>query len=222
MALEDAIANSVQTIASNVVTMIPSFIAAFLIFLIGWFVARVLSHIVSKFLDFVKLEKYLSQHHIANALGGIRVSTVISAVVKYYVMLIFLQSAVALISLGTLSQFMLYVLFAAPVFIGAVLLVVVAAVFGELVKVKVVETAPKASFLKFVGTGAKFLVVFFALVVALSTVGFNTSIITLSFVTLLQGVAYGVALAVGIAFGFGGQEDAKSTIKEVRKRFNLN
>ncbi|MBU1197277.1 hypothetical protein KJ765_02070 [Candidatus Micrarchaeota archaeon] len=221
LALETAFENSVQTIMSNVLELIPNVIAAIIIFVIGYIIARIIAHIVERFLDFVRFEKFLAEHGAGDALGKIKVSAVLTKIAKYYILLIFLQAGVSLLYLGTISTFLNFVLIYAPVFVGAVLLLVIAAVLGEVVKEKVLDTAPKSNFVRFVGTGSKALVVFFGLVMALATLGFNTDIITASFVTLLQGIVYGVALAVGISFGLGGQDDAKSMIKEGRKKLSL-
>jgi hypothetical protein len=58
------------------------------------------------------------------------------------------------------------------------------------------------------------------LIVGLSTIGFNTQILKDTFLTILQAFAYGVALAIGIAFGLGGQQEAKGLLEDVRKKIN--
>jgi len=216
-----AIKNSVEKIILDTVVFLPRLLAAILIFVAGWIIASVLSWIVEKILLYIGMEKFLKRHKLEDSLGKVKLSNVLVKLSKYYVMLIFLQAAVSILNLGTITEFISAVLLYTPVFIGALLVVVAAAVLGELLKEKIREIEPKSKTLAWLADATKVIVVFLAIIMGLSTMGFDTVIIASSFIAILQGLVYGIALAFALAFGLGGQDDAKDIIKIVRKKTNL-
>jgi len=215
---DSALKASVQNITIDLIKFIPRFLVAILIFVAGWIIASVFSWIVEKVLQYVGLEKFLKTHKLEDSLGRVKVSNLLVKLSKYYIMLIFLQASVAMLDLGTITQFMGSVLLYAPVVIGALLIVAAAAVLGELLREKIIEIEQKSKSVRWFGDATKAIVVFLGIMVGLTTVGFNTTIITNSFLAILQGVVYGIALAFGIAFGLGGQDDAKDFVKKLRKQ----
>jgi hypothetical protein len=219
--LDSAVRNSIEKIIVDLILFIPKFLIAILIFVAGWILACVVSWIVERVLEYIKIEKFLKSHKLEDSLGKIRLTSVLVKLTKYYIMLIFLQAAVAMLNLGTITQFLYSLLMYTPVVIGALLLVVVAAVFGELLKEKIIEIENKSRTVRWLASATKAVVVFMAIMVGLATIGFDTTIVSNSFVQLLQGIIYGIALAFGLAFGLGGQEDAKDIIRNLRKKTGI-
>lgn len=219
-ALKKAIEDSITTMVRDTVVLIPKLIAATIIFIIGYGIAVVLSKLVHKILYWIKLDVILKEHKVEDALAGIDICKLLARLVKWYVALIFLREAVAIMALGTISDFINKLLTYFPVFIGASLITIIAAIIGELVKDRIMEIE-EFPFQKFFAISSKIVIVFLGVMVALSTMGFDTTIINQTFNTILQGVIYGVALAVGISFGLGGQEDAKEIIKKVRSKLHI-
>ncbi len=215
---DSAIKSSVEKIVMDTVVFLPRLLIAILIFVAGWVIASVFSWVVDRVLYHLGFEKFMKKNKLEDSLGSVKLSVLLVKLSKYYIMLVFLQASVAMLTLGTITDFITSVLFYAPIFIGALLIVAAAAVLGELLKEKVVEIQPKSRTLKWLADVLKIVVVFMGIVVGLSTMGFNTAIVTNSFIAILQGIVYGIALAFGLAFGLGGQDDAKDIIKNVRKK----
>lgn len=219
--LQAAVNTSLQNNLVVLINLIPNMIAAFVLIIIGWLVGVAISKILEKIFHAMNLESILANYHVSDALGKIRISKVIVKLTEYYIILVFLQAAISLVGLGTITDFLSSLLGYAPILVGATILFVFAAVIGELVKEKIVALEPKSRLAKYVGVGAKLAIVFMGMMVGLSTLGFDVSIVTLTFVTLLQGIIYGIALAVGIAFGLGGQEAAKDFIRKAREKTKI-
>jgi len=201
--------------------VIPNIIVAVIIAVLGWVIGILVSMAFQKLLEALKFEKFLALHKVQDALGKVKISDVLVQVVKYYVILVFLQAALLLVALGPVSDFLNRVVDYAPKVIGGVLVVVLAAIIGDLVREKVLEVDRKEQYMRVLAQVAKYLVVFMGLVMGLETVGFRTEIITATFITILQTIGLGVALAFGLAFGFGGQDAAKSWIGSARKKVNF-
>ncbi|MBI2080057.1 hypothetical protein HYT84_04795, partial [Candidatus Micrarchaeota archaeon] len=169
---------------------------------------------VKRLLTSLKFEKFLESHRVEDALGKVRLTGVIAQLVKYYVMLLFLQAAVDLLNLGSFSLFISWVLFYAPAFLGGIALFVGFALVGEFAKEKILEVG-KDQYLTMGANGTKIFLMFLGTIAGLDTVGFNTVIIREAVITLIQAFSFGAALAFGIAFGLGGQQFAKDTIEEM-------
>ena len=218
---DSALKASVQLIAIDLVTFIPKLLVAILIFVAGWVIASVFSWVVEKVLHYIELEKFLKTHKLEDSLGRVKISNLLVKLSKYYILLIFLQAAIALLNLGTITNFINSVLLYVPVVIGALLLVATAAVLGELLREKIIEIEEKSKTVRWLADVTKAIIVFMGIMVGLTTMGFNTEIVTKSFLEILQGAVYGIALAFGIAFGLGGQDDAKDIVKKVRKQTGI-
>ncbi len=213
-------ANAVATVVMSMINVLPSLIAATVVFVVGWIIAVLISRIFEKILKMVKLEEFLEMHKLQDALGSVKLSNVLSKIVKIYVILVFLEVSAALVSLGQFSTYIYTVLIYAPVLIGAALVIVAAALTGEYVKTKLLELG-KSSYLTFVARGAKFVIVLMGVITGLNTVGFDTSLVNSTILTIVQAMIFGLGLAFGIAFGLGGQDDAKDLIKKMRKNVKL-
>ena len=194
---------------------------AIIIFILGWVVAELARRIFGRILKLVKFEQFLKEQKVSQALGSVIISTVLTKILYYYIIVIFLQEAFLYLNLGSVAAFVTQLLAYLPALIGAVLLVVAAALIGEFIKIRIIEIGRKSTTVHFLGRAAKAIVVFLGLMSALETVGFKTSIIETTFVALATAVFFGLALAFGIAFGLGAQNDAKDWTKAFRKKFSV-
>ncbi|MFH1471068.1 MAG: hypothetical protein ABIF01_04930 [Candidatus Micrarchaeota archaeon] len=216
--------SSPETIQAGVVGLLNflfSLILAIVVVIVGWAVASVLAGIVKKVLEKIKFEAFLKIHKVDDALGSTKIEKVIVQVVKYYVIVLFLADALRMVQLGTVGTLLFEVVNFAPIAIAGLIVVVVAAVIGELVKEKIIEMSTKSSLTNWTAKAVKIIVIYIGFVVALGTMGFQVTILEQTFLTLLQAITYGVALAFAIAFGLGAQDEAKDVVKKTRKKFNV-
>jgi len=218
--LMEAVTQTVNNTVENLATILPGLLAAIIIFVLGWVVAVIISRLFSGLLKAIRLEKYLKEHKIEDALGTVKISDVLVKILKYYIILIVLQQAVKFVELGTISAFLTLLLVYAPVLIGAFLTVLLAVLLGEYVKEVIIELS-KSPLVRLIGRGTKLIIIYIGLTMALATAGFDTSLISTIFVTVLQAMVFGLALAIGISFGLGGQDDAKDMVKKWRKHLKL-
>lgn len=220
-ALTGILNTTAQNLVNSITTVLPGLLAAILVFVLGWIVAIIISRIFARILRVVGLENYLKSHRMDDALGTVKISDVLTKILKYYVILVFLQTAVSLIQLGTLSIFLTSVLLYAPALIAALLVILASVLIGEYVKEVVIDLDDKSSLVKFIARAAKVIIIYAGLTMGLSTAGFNTTLITNVFLIVLQAMVYGIALAAGLAFGLGGQKDAQDMIGRWRKHLKV-
>ncbi|MBN1170446.1 hypothetical protein JXA56_05445 [Candidatus Micrarchaeota archaeon] len=219
--LSATINGAVENTVTSAANIFPGLIAAIIIFIIGWIVAVVISGIFSRLLRFLRLEDYLKSHKVDNALGKVMLSNVLTKLLKYYIILIFLQEAVSFLALGTISLFLAGFLFYAPALIAAIVLVLVAILLGEYVKQIILELRNKSTMVQLIARATKFVIIFVGITMAMGTANIDTTLLNGMFIVMLQAVTFGIALAVGIAFGLGGQKDAQQMIGEWRKHLKV-
>lgn len=219
--LVSTLSTAAENTATNAAAVLPGLLAAIIVFVLGWVVAVIISRIFAGLLRLIKLEDFLKEHKVEDSLGTVKISHVLVKILKYYIILIFLQAAVSLIELGTISMFLSELLIYAPVFIGALLIALVAVILGEYVKEVILELAAKSAIVRFIARATKLVIIFIGITMALATAGFETSLISNIFLIVLQALVFGIALAVGIAFGLGGQKDAADVVGKWRKHLKL-
>jgi len=218
--LVDSFTLAAQNSAAQAATMLPLLLMALIVFVLGWVIAVILGRIVGSLLKALKLEDFLKSHMLEDAFGTVRISDILVQIVKYYVLLIFLQAAVSLVQLDTLSAFLSIVLYYAPKLISGFLVLVAAVLFGEYAK-ETIKAMSKSKVVQTMARAAKVLIVYVGLTMALSTAGIDTTLLNFIFMILLSALAFGIALAMGIAFGLGGQSDAKGLIGSWRKALRI-
>lgn len=219
--LTSTFTGAVENTVTNTAEVLPGLIAAIIIFLIGWIIAVLISRIFGGILKAINLEAFLKDHRVADALGRVRISDVLVKILKYYILLVFLQAAVSFIALGTISAFLTSVLVYAPVLIAALLVVLTAVILGEYIKHSIMDLHLKSPMVRFAARGTKLVVIYVGVTMAMATAGFDTSLISSIFLVVLQAMVFGIALAVGIAFGLGGQKDAQQMLGEWRKHLKV-
>ncbi|MBM3228981.1 hypothetical protein FJZ26_00990 [Candidatus Parvarchaeota archaeon] len=217
----EVLASSINNALIKVVESLPSIVMAAILAVAGWIVASFVAKFFRKLLEVVKFETFLKTHKVHDSLGNVRVSEVLIQVVKYFVILVFIQAAVAYVSAGPISEFLVKIVEFAPKVIGTVMVLLVAAIIGDLAKEKVHEVDRKEKHMQMIASLVKYVVVFMGAIVGFETLGFEISIISSTFLTLLQAGSFGIALAFGLAFGLGGQEAAKNWISRTKDYLNL-
>lgn len=205
---------------TSIVDLLPKLLGSLLLLALGWVIAIIISRFFLRILKAIKLEDFLKEHKMEDALGTVKISDVLGKIVKYYVILIFLQAVVANVWLGTISDFMSELLMKVPALAAAVLIVLASVLLGEYLKEMIMELS-KSSLVKLAARTVKVLVIYVGVTQGLATIPVDTTLLTGIFLTVLQGVVFGIALAIAIAFGLGGQEDAKDIIKNSRKQLKL-
>ena len=139
----------------------------------------------------------------------------LGGLVKWFVIIIFLVASFDVLGLTQVNIFLQeVVLLYLPQVIVAVLILLVAAVIAEVMQ-NIVVGAAKAAHLRsasFFGKVTKWSIWVFAILAAINQLGVATAFVQ----TFFTGVVVAVSLALGLAFGLGGQDAAARYIEEIR------
>ncbi len=207
----DVLSQSFQNIFTGVVAFIPSLVVAIVIFIVGWLVGVGLGRVVAQIVNSLRIDQALKSTGIESLLSRagyeLSVGKFLGFLVEWFFIIVFLVASLQVLGLTQVNDFLRNVVLGyLPQVIVAVLILLVAAVVAETSE-RVVTGSAKAASLHaagFLGKVARYAIWIFALLVALEQLNVATGFIQ----TLFTGVVIAVSLAIGLAFGLGGQASA--------------
>ena len=219
----DAFTASFQGLLGGLVAFIPNVIFALLIFVLGWLVGAALGRIVAQIVQSLKIDVALKNTPLNEGVerAGFTLDSgaFLGSLVKWFVIIVFLVASLDVLGLAQVNIFLQTVVLSyLPKVIIAVLIVLVGALVAELAKDIVAGSAKAAKIhsANFAGSIAKWAIWIFAILAALDQLQVASSFVQ----TLFTGVVVAVSLAVGLAFGLGGQEAAARYIERIRSEID--
>lgn len=200
----DIIGESVGSFLRGIGEFLPHILAAIIILVVGWLLARTLKYGVNQALTSAKFPKLAKQAGIDDFLarGGVRrSSTDLAATLVYWlVMLIVLVTAVNALRLEVASQLLNRILLYIPNIIAAVIVVVVGMYAATFVATLVRTAAANAGIEEagFVAALARYALLIFTFAIALNQLGIGQNVVGPSVLILFGGICLATAIAVGL------------------------
>ncbi len=215
----DVLSRSFQNLFYGLVATIPNLVIAIVIFIVGWLVGVGLGRVVKQIVDALRIDQALRSTGLERLLSraGFELSSgrFLGFLVKWFFIIVFLVAALDVLHLTTVNLFISdIVLGYLPQVIVAVLILLVAAVIAEAAE-RVVAGSAKAANLRsagFLGKVARYAIWIFAILTALAQLNVATAFVQ----TLFTGFVIAVSLAVGLAFGLGGQSSAARYLEHLQ------
>lgn len=205
-----------QEAGASTAQYLPNMVAALAIFIIGALFARIIRGITVRVLDSLRLSnifKMTPVEHLAHSDEiGKKIELGIASVVYWILMLIVIQTAVSVLGLTSLSVLLEKIVSYLPRIISAVLVLflgVLLAGFVETIVKGALKTLDPRSGRAF-GKVSSYLVMSFAVLVAISELGIARDFIMVLFVGFVMMIALGVGLAVGL----GGKDLVKKILEK--------
>lgn len=210
---------SLKEIWLGIANFIPNFLAAIIIAVVGWIIGVILFKLVSQLIKLAKVDNALRAAGFEKILqkADIKLDSgaFVGALVKWFFIIVFLVASFEVLGLTQIVSFLQNVVLGyIPQVIVAVLIILVAAVVSEAMQKLVVSTskAINSNSANFAGKVTKWAIWTFAILVAITQLGIAVTFIN----TLFTGVIIAVSLALGLAFGLGGQDAASRYIEKIK------
>ena len=206
----DAVMVSATEALQNLLGFLPALIGAILILVIGWIIAGILAGLIEKGLKAVGFERAAQSSGIAgfieNAGSGWTASKVVAEIVKWFIRLIAIQAAASVLGLDQISQVINAILLWLPNLVVAIVIIVIGALLANFVAGIVRGSAAEMGFStpNLLANIARYAIIGFAAVAAFNQLGIAPTVVN----TLFIGLVATIVLAVGLAFGLGGQQTA--------------
>jgi len=196
--------------------IVPSLVAAVIVLVIGVFVAAIFGHALRVLLDKTRLDSVLRKAQLTKAVGHTDVSALLGELLKWFIIIVFLQQAVSLVNLGALSTLLGRFALWLPQLLVAVIIMLVGLAGAHFVELKVVEHT-RLKGMRFSARVIKWIIVVVVSLVALREIGVDVSVLENTFLIIIGAVAIGLSLALGIGLGLGLRKEAENIIKDVKK-----
>lgn len=215
----DVLSQSFQNLFYGLANFVPSVIVAIIIFVVGWLVGAGFGRVVAQIVDSLRIDQALKSTGIERVLS--RAGFVLNSgkflgfLVRWFFIIVFLVASLQVLNLTQVNNFLTTVVLGyLPRVIAAVLILLVAAVVAEAAQ-RVVAGSAKAAALHsagFLGKVARYAIWIFAILVALDQLNVATAFVQ----TMFTGVVIAVSIAIGLAFGLGGQTSAARYLEHLQ------
>lgn len=215
----EALSFSLVDLWVRFIGFIPTLIGALLVFLLGIIIASVLGKVVERIvralhvdhaIERISLGEKLKEHGI-----NIAFSTFIGKLVQWFIAIVFLMAATDILGLNQVTSFLNNIILYLPNVLVAVIILSIAFLLGNFVYVIVRSSTKAAGVMSatLLATITKWSIVAFGLLAALLQLGIASTLVN----TIFIGLVAAVSLALGLAFGLGGKDEAALILRKLRE-----
>lgn len=211
-----------QAFVTQITIFIPLLIGAIIIFVVGWFAAKISKRVITKVLSKLQLDKTSEKTGLKEFLqkGNVtqQPSEIVGLLTYWFIMLLTLVASLDTLGLPIASDILNEIFLYIPNVVAAVLVLILGIFLGNLLSSVVQTTVANAGFSnpESMGKISLYAVIFFSGTIALSQLGVGSEIVTAAFILAFGGFS----LACGLAFGLGGKDVAAEYLQQWLQKKN--
>src|SRR4030042_3866902 len=211
--------DSFETIWGSFIGFIPTFLAALIVFIVGWLIAIFLGKVANRIIKTIKLDTLLAKLGFKTALTKAKLNLdsgkFFEELVKWFFIVVFLMTAADILGLEQVTLFLQAILLYIPNVIVAAVVLLAAAIISRFMQRLIIASAKAAGLISALSIGAivKWAILIFGFIIALTQLGIAANLIQ----TIVIGLIAMLALAGGLAFGLGGKEQAARLLEKIRQ-----
>ena len=213
-----------EELIPGVVSFVPLLILAIIVFVIGWLFSVGIGRVVTDILKRIKFNQIFERGNWKEALerADLKIDPAgfVGSIFKWVLAIVFLLAAVEILGFSQFAGFLRDVLGYLPNVIVAALIFVVAIIIADIVE-KIVRAAVEGTSVghgHLVGSIARWFIWIFAIFSALLQLDIAVLPVQVLIQTFVQGIGYGLALAMAIAFGLGGRDMAAEILRKMKDK----
>ena len=214
----DTIMESFATAIGTMIEWIPAIIAALIILLIGWFAGKFAGKIIGTIVDKIGLGAAMDKTMFGDVVksSGMTTAKFFDVLVRWFIYIIFIMAAINVLGIALLIDFMNKLVLYIPHLIAGLLLLIVGLILVDFLmdwigtQLKTREVASG----DLIATILRALFSLLIITLALDQMLIDTSIIYTFLEPLAWGLGIGLAVAIGIAVGWGSKEIVADYLKD--------
>ncbi|HVB25763.1 MAG TPA: hypothetical protein VNG51_27750 [Ktedonobacteraceae bacterium] len=206
--------NSLIQIGTQILDFIPHLINGLIILIVGYLISALIRWLLRFIFRRVRLDQLMDRVGVTNAMGGLgihaSISEILAQIVFFFLLLSFATSAFSLMGLTTVSNLLQSILQFIPKAISAAILVILGSMLARFLGDTITAVADNVNITygKALGKIIEYAIVAFIIVLAVSTLGIDTTILTTSFTIIVAAAG----LAIALTFAFGSRDSARNVI----------
>ncbi|MEK6922796.1 MAG: hypothetical protein AABX08_03290 [Nanoarchaeota archaeon] len=205
-----------QVTVQRIIEAVPWIIFAVIVLVIGIFVAVILGHAFRIILDKLKLDAWLRKAHLTKAVGHSDVPALLGELLKWWIIIVFLEQAVALLNLGALSDTISRFVGWLPSLLVAIVIFLVGLAAAHYVEIRINEHT-KLKGMRLSAKILKWIILILVAIQALDIIRVDVGLFKTVFVVIIGALAGGIALALGIGLGLGLKKESEGVIRDLKK-----
>lgn len=216
----DVFTRSLQNIFYGVVDFLPNLLVAFIVVVVGFILGALIKKLIETVVKTLKIDNALRSagfEEVTRRAGfSLNSGRFLGTLVEWFIVAVAFVTGFEILGLYQVNDFLgAAVLGYLPQVIVAVVIILAAAVIAEIVEGVVAGGARAAQVRSaaFAGRIARWAIWGFAILVALDQLQIASAFVQ----TLFTGIVLAVAVALGLAFGLGGQHAASSLIDGMKR-----
>ena len=217
------VVQALTKIVTDIINFIPHFINGLIILIVGYLVCVLIRWILRFVFRQIHLEDLTERvgiNHATRSLG-IRAALpeIIVQIVFFFLILSFAIEAVGLMGLTAVAVLLQNVLLFVPRAISAALLIIFGSMLGRFLGDTIAAVAANVNITygRALGKIIEYAILAFVVVLAISTLGVDTSVLTSSLTIIIASAG----LAIALTFAFGSRESARNVIAGYYVRQNF-
>ncbi len=201
-------------IFTDILNFLPRFVNGLIVLIVGYLVSALVRWIVRIVLRSVRLEQLAQRAGVTAALQslGVRasISEILAQIAFFFLVLSFATSAMQLMDLTTVAVLLQNVLAFVPRAISGALIVIFGSMLARFLGGTITSVADSVNitYANALGKIIEYAIVAFVIVLAISTLGVDTTILTTSLTIIIASAG----LALALTFAFGARESARNVI----------
>jgi small-conductance mechanosensitive channel len=198
------IRSTLLSATQRIVEFLPNLLSAFLILLIGWGVAALISRLVRRVFRTLRLDTLAEKRGLSNTLRDIGIDIPLSVIASTFtfwlILLLTLEPLAEALHLTYISHLVAKVLSYIPTALAAVVILLVGLSFARLISASVTRSARSANLEYAVALGivTRYFLSLIVIIITLAQIGVQTAILTIIFAVILLSVGIASALAFGV------------------------
>jgi small-conductance mechanosensitive channel len=217
------VVNALLKILSDILNFLPRLVNGVLLLLIGYLLSILVRRIVRFIFRRMQLDQLFERVGITHTIQGfgvrLPISDILAQIIFFFILLSFATSAASLMGFTTAVNLLQSLFSFIPRAISATIIVIVGSMIAHFLgaAIESISRSVRISYGRALGRVIEYIIVAFVVILALSTLGVDTTILT----TGLALVVASAGLALALTFAFGSRESAHHVIAGfyVRQRF---
>ncbi|HEM6302942.1 TPA: mechanosensitive ion channel [Streptococcus suis] len=206
-----SISQPIVTILNQVIGILPNVLVALILIAVGSFVAKLIGNLLENLLETAGINNY-SKYLFAKEEANFELSAIITQVVRAIIIVFFFIQAIQVLNLEVFNSVGSALLAYLPSLISALAIVILAIIASNLVA----NFLQKVTDSPLVITIVRYLIIVFAVFMALDQLKFAQHIVQSTFTIVLGALA----VAFALAFGLGGREFAARQLEKLEKKID--
>ncbi len=194
-------------ITNFIIDLLPKLAGVIITLIIGWIAGRALGKTVSHIIEKTKIGIYLKRTIIGRILedAGITINKFFDLIVRWFIYLTAILAAVDILNIEALSKFIGLLVQYIPNFLAGIIILLAGLMIADFIGDAVITIGKEAKieFAGFLSIIIRVTLYFVVIVVGLTVMKINVSLLYILANALAWGIAVGVGAALGIALGFG-------------------